>query len=135
MASNRIWEYRDKKTVILDSSAIIMLFEFQINLEDELTRLIGRYDIIIPRPIIDELTILSKHGKGKKRIYAKASLKLIERYKVVDSEEKNGDDSVFSLAQHLNGIVVTNDKELKIRLKNISMPVVFLRAKKKLVLQ
>ena len=135
MASDRIWGNRDEKTVILDSSALMMLFEFQVDLEDELTRLVGKYHIIIPKPIYDELEFLSKHGRGKKRINAKASLKLVNRYNVVDVEEKTGDDSVFSLARQTKGIVVTNDKELKNRLKKISVSVIFLRAKKKLVME
>jgi len=135
MASNRIWRNRGEKTVILDSSAILMLFEFQVDLEDELTRLVGKYNIIIPKPIYDELEFLSQHGKGKKRINAKASLKLINRYDVVDVDEKTGDDSVFSLARQTKSVVVTNDKELKNRLKKISISVIFLRAKKKLVME
>lgn len=135
MASDRIWEYRNEKTVILDSSAIMMLFEFQINLEDELTRLLGIYRIIIPKPIYEELKFLSINGKGKKRIIAKASLKLIEKYNIVDSDEKTGDDSVLSIAKKTKGIVVTNDKELKDNLKKISLSVIFLRAKKKLVME
>jgi len=121
--------------VILDSSAIMMLFEFNINLEDELTRLIGKYKIIIPKPIYEELKFLSTNGKGKKNVLAKASLKLIEKYIIVDSDEKTGDDSVFSIAKQTRGIVVTNDKELRASLKKISLSVIFLRAKKKLVME
>jgi len=135
MASDRIWGNRGKKIVILDSSAIMMLFEFSIDLEDELTRLIGRYTIVIPKPILDELILLSKKGKDKKRIKAKASLRLIQNYEVIDVDEKTGDDAVFTLAEQIKGIVVTNDKELKIRLKKIPVPVIFLRAKKKLVME
>jgi len=135
MASNRIWRDRGEKTVILDSSTILMLFEFQVDLEDELTRLVGKYNIIIPRPIYDELEFLSQHGKGKKRINAKASLNLVKKYEIVDVDEKTGDDSVFSLARETKCIVVTNDKELKNRLKKISISVIFLRAKKKLVIE
>ena len=79
MASNRLWKDRAQKIVVLDSSAIMMLFEFSIDLEDELIRLLGRCKIIVPKPIIDELTYLSENGKGKKKTNAKASLKLIEK--------------------------------------------------------
>jgi len=134
MASNRLWQNRSKKTVILDSNAIMMLFEFNINLEDELTRLVGNYKIVIPRPVFNELNYLSENGKGKKKINAKASLKLIERYEIVDIDEKNADDAVFSLAKKSKGFVVTNDKELRNRLKKFSINVIFLRSKKRLVM-
>ena len=133
MASDRLCRDRKLgKIVILDSSAIMMLFEFSINLEDELVRLIGKNHIVIPKPVYDELEILSKHGKGKKKIFAKASLKLIEKYEIVDVSSSNADDAVLSLSQQMNGFAVTNDKELKKRLKQKLIPVIFLRSKKKL---
>ena len=46
MASDRLWGNPDKK-VILDSNAILMLFEFSIDLRSELTRLLGKYEVII----------------------------------------------------------------------------------------
>ena len=135
MASHRIWGDSIHKTVILDSSAIMMCFEFSVDLEKELTRLLGSYHIVIPSSIIRELEFLSKNGKGKKKMKAKASLKLAERYESIDVDEKNADDSLVELARRMNGVVVTNDKELRKRLKEHLLHVVFLRAKKKLVLE
>ena len=134
MASNRLWGDRIHKTVILDSSAILMLFEFAIDLEKELTRLLGNYHIVVPTPIVRELEFLSENGTGKKNAKAKASLKLIKKYDAIDMEGRNGDDSVLELAKKINGIVVTNDRELRNRVKEMSLSVIFLRAKKKLVM-
>lgn len=135
MASDRLWGDRIQKTVILDSSAIMMLFDFSIDLEKELTRLLGAYHIVIPTSVVRELEFLSEKGKGEKKTKAKASLKLIEKYETIDTNEKKADDSVLELAEKINGVVVTNDKELKARLKEISQSVIFLRAKKKLVME
>ena len=135
MASDRSWGDREEKKVILDSSAIMMLFEFSINLDDELTKLIGKHRIIVPRPILEELEFLSENGKGKKKTYAKASLKLLQKYDVVDANDKLGDDSVLFLAKKLNGIVTSNDRELRKRAKKLSLHTVFLRGKNVLVLQ
>ena len=135
MASNRLWGDRIHKTVILDSSAILMLFEFAIDLEKELTRLLGNYHIVVPTPIVRELEFLSENGKGKKKAKAKASVKLIKKYDAIDVEGRNGDDSVLELAKKINGIVVTNDRELRNRVKEMSLSVIFLRAKKKLVME
>ena len=125
MASDRLWGNRTEKVVILDSSAIMMLFEFSIDLEGELTRLLGRYHVVVPSPVHTELTVLSLRGDGKKYRMAKASLKLIERYELVKVDEKMADDALFYLAKETNGIVVTNDKELRGRLKEISLSVIF----------
>ena len=133
MASNRIWG-NPEKTVILDSNAILMLFEFSIDLESELTRLLGKYKILIPKPIFEELNYLSTQGKGKKKIFAKASLDLIKKYNIVKIDAKNADESVNLLAKKTNGFVVTNDRVLREKLKDNSIPVIFLRGKKKLEL-
>lgn len=134
MASDRLWPDRNEKIVILDSSAILMLFEFSIDLEDELTNLLGNYKIILPRPIVEELKFLSNTGNGKKRQNAKAALELIKRYQIVDAEG-SGDDSIINLAKEIKGIVVTNDRELRGRIKDLSLKVIYLRGKKKLVLE
>jgi len=114
----------------------MMLFEFSIDLEDELTRLLGKHHIVVPRPVIEELEFLSEHGKDKTRYKAKSSLKLIKKYDVANmNEDKKGDEAVFHLAQQLPGIVVTNDRELKRRLKGASLHIIYLRGKKRLVFE
>ena len=135
MASDRLWGDKIHKTVILDSSAIMMLFEFSIDLEKELTRLLGKYHIVIPTPVVRELEFLSENRRGKKKAKAKASLKLIEKFDTIDINEEDGDDSILELANRINGIVVTNDRELRNRLKEISLSVIFLRAKQKLFME
>ena len=80
MASNRIREDRKEKLVLLDCNAIMMLFEFSINLEDELQRLIGFYKIKIPISVQKELNILAEKGKNKQKKIAKPALKLIKKY-------------------------------------------------------
>jgi len=113
----------------------MMLFEFSIDLEDELTRLLGLCHIVVPKPILRELTFLSEKGMGNKNIKARAALKLIEKYDTVEVKEKTGDDAVLTLAKQTGGIVVTNDRELRKRLKEQSLSVVFLRAKKRLMIE
>ena len=135
MASDRLWGNRGEKTVILDSSAIMMLFEFSIDLEKEIAMLLGSYHIIVPTSIVKELEFLSKNGIGKKKMKAKASLKFIENFETIDTGDKDGDESIIESAKKTSGVVVTNDIELKNRLKRISIPVIFLRAKKKLVME
>jgi len=134
MASDRLRRDREEKTVVLDSSAVMMLFEFSIDLEDELTRLLGRFRVVVPSPIVKELRYLSEQGKGKKRLIAKPALELIKKYEIVD-ERGTGDDSVLSLAQRLNAIVITNDRVLKNRVKKTGLRIIYLRGKNRLVLE
>jgi len=137
MASDRLWGDRiHNKVVILDSSAIMMLFEFSIDLENELTRLLGSYNVVVPKTVLKELETLSKkESDGKKKMKAKASIILIEKYDIVDVKSENADDSIIELAKEKDGVVVTNDIELRKRLKEFSVTTIFLRAKKKLVME
>ena len=133
MAFNRL-RRNSEKTVILDSNAILMLFEFSLDLESELTRLLGKHKIIIPSPVFEELNYLSKKGRGQKKIKAKASLELIKKYEIFNIESKNADEAVFLLSKKTKGIVLTNDRVLKNQLKEISIPVIYLKGKKTLEL-
>lgn len=135
MASYRLWRNKTERIVILDSSAILMIFEFSVNLEDELKRLLGNYKIVVPKPIVDELKILSEKESGRKKSSSKAGLKLIEKYDVIEAGDTKGDNSVLFLAKKLDGVVVTNDRELRKRVKEAGRHSIFLRNKSKLILE
>ena len=135
MASNWVRSDRDSKIVILDTNAILMLFEFNIDLNNELLKIIGKYKIIIPKKVYEELMFFSKEKNGNIKTFSNASLSLIKDYEIIETNEKNADKAVLSLAKKTNGYVLTNDKELRKILKNNSIKVLFLRAKKKLELE
>ena len=99
-----------------------MPFQININLDLELSRLLGAYEAIVPSSVMRELRALQKKNEKNSKIYVavKSALKLSERYRIVDTEHR-GDESIIALAQKLNAVVVTNDKELqnRLRAKNI----------------
>ena len=76
MASDWIRGDKIHKTVILDSSAILMFFEVSVDWKKELDRLVGSYRLMVPTTVARELEILSTHRKDQKK--AAAALKLIE---------------------------------------------------------
>ncbi len=135
MASYRIRGNRaEGRIVVLDSSAAMMPFEFLIDLEDELTRILGKFRIVVPSSVYDELVFLSKEGKGRKKRLAKPALDLIKNYEKIKTFE-NADDSVLSLALKMNGIVLTNDKELRKKVRENNLNTIYLRGKQRLVLE
>ncbi len=127
------WVRGDKirKTVILDSSAILMFFEFSVDWKKELDRLVGSYDLVVPAAVVRELTVLSTRKNGQKK--AMAALKLIENLERIDDCASLADEALLHIAQMTHGIVVTNDSVLRHRLKAQGNLVIFLRGKKKLV--
>jgi len=132
MALDRVWGDKIHKTVILDSSAILMFFEFSVDWEKDLDRLLDGYHVVVPTAVIQELQILTKYGTGKKK--AAAALKLIAKYDTIDQKADTADEALMKIAEKTKGIVVTNDTELRKQLKNRGFPVIFLRGKKRLFL-
>jgi rRNA-processing protein FCF1 len=112
--------------VILDTNALLMQFEFKINLKDELTKLLGVYEIQIPSSVLNELENL----KDK---YSSSAFKFALKYKIIMTEKK-GDESILTIAKELNAVVVTNDRILRKRLKLNGIRVIYLRQKSYLAL-
>jgi len=136
MASDRIWGDPKKQVVLLDTNAIMMMFEFHVNIDDELTRLLGSYRLFVPERVLKELKTLSSLGKGKQRRLAKASLQLASIYEIYTGfSDLDGDDAVIAAAEESSGIVVTNDRELRKRLREKHIPSIFLRGKHHLMLE
>lgn len=113
--------------VVLDTNALMMPFQFNINLDSELERLLGPFEGIVPSSVLEELD-----GMKPERL-AKAAKALASKYKLFDTDEK-GDAAVLSVAKRLRAVVVTNDKQLGTKLKALKLPVVSLRSRTRLVL-
>jgi len=107
--------------VVLDSNALIMPFQYNINLDIEIEKILGKGDIYVPSCVIGELKRLST-----KRWEAKAALQLAEKYKIVEVE-KLGDKGVIEAAKKLKAIVVTNDRELAEKLKREGIKIISLK--------
>lgn len=115
------------QTVILDTNALLMPFERKMNLDLELQRLLGTARVVVPAPLIGELErSYNKH--------AKAALALAAKYEVVPSTAW-GDDAVLELALELGAFVLTNDKELRSRLRPHRIPLIYLRSGSHLILE
>ena len=113
-----------------------MVFEFSIDLEVELTRLLGAFSIRIPEAVVLEIEMIAEKGKGKQRKLAQPALQFIDRYQVLDHKRfSNADDALINLAMEYNAIVVTNDKVLRERLEEKKVSRIFLRGKQQLILE
>lgn len=114
-------------TVVLDTNALLMPFQFNINLDKELERLLGSFEAVVPSSVLEELE------KTKPERHAKAARALASKYRIFETDEK-GDAAILSVAEKLKAVVVTNDKQLGSKLKALKLPVVSLRSRTRLVL-
>ncbi len=108
------------QTVILDTNALLMPFEIRMNLDLAIAELIGEARIIVPGPLVGEL----KHLDHK---FAGAALALARKYEIVPTVT-TGDNAVMELARMTGGYVLTNDKELRRRLRKEKIPLIYLRS-------
>jgi rRNA-processing protein FCF1 len=113
------------KAVILDANALLMPFQFKVNLDSELMRLFGDIAVFVPSSVLGELAnTTDKHTK--------VALALARKYSIVETELR-GDDAVLDIAVEREAAVVTNDRGLIERLREKHLPVVRLRSRKYLV--
>jgi len=118
--------------VILDSNALFVTLEFKIDIFEELKRLLNRnLEYILLSPVKHELEMLASGKDVKTRRQADFALRLAKKCKFV-SVEGGGeatDDVIVRIAKNWGTPVFTNDRELRRRLRDISVPVIYLRQK------
>ena len=122
--------------VILDSNALFAPLEFKIDIFEELKRLLNRnVEFILLSPVKRELEMLAAKDSPKIRREALFALKLAEKCKYVpveNDEKMTTDDAIVRVAKNWNSPVFTNDRQLKLRLRDISVPVIYVRQKSRL---
>lgn len=124
--------------VILDSNALFVPLQFNIDIFEEVEELLNnKCDFILLSPIRRELETLAEKGSPKIRRKASFALKMAEKCKVIDDldEEYAGsppDEVVLQVARDWSCPVFTNDKTLRKKLRNINVPVIYVRGKSRL---
>ena len=113
------------KAIVLDANALLMPFQFKVNLDSELRRLFGDIPVFVPSSVLGELANSTDKN-------AKAALTLARKYGIVETELR-GDDAVLDIASMREAAVVTNDRALITRLRELRLQVVRLRSRKYLV--
>lgn len=112
--------------VVLDTNALLMPFEFPLNLDLELRSLLGNCSVVVPGPVIGEL----KRLRSRK---AAAAIALARNYDIVDTS-RQGDDGVIDVATRLGAVVLTNDTALRARLRKMGIRTIRLKSNDHLVL-
>jgi rRNA-processing protein FCF1 len=122
--------------VILDSNAFFVPLELKIDIFEETKRLLNRnLDLILLSPVKKELEMLATKDSPKIRREASYALKLAEKCKYVLVDNREGlttDDIIVATARAWDSPVFTNDRQLRKRLRDISVPVVYVRQKSRL---
>jgi len=134
MAFSRV--ERETIKVILDSNALFIPLQFKIDIFNCLGQLLERnYELMLLSPVKRELEALAEKSSPKIRKNAAYALKLAEKCKYVEVDAPDSaltDDIIVKIANEWKAPVFTNDKQLKKRLRDISVPVIYVRQKSRL---
>ncbi|MEM2280882.1 MAG: DNA-binding protein [Candidatus Bathyarchaeia archaeon] len=127
---------RGKLKIIFDSNALFVPLQLKIDIFEELKTLLNRnFEPILPKPIKDELEKIAIKGPPKLRKEAAYALKMAEKCTLVDLGEGfagSPDDAIVKLAGEWKCPVFTDDRRLRKRLRDISVPVIYVRQKSRL---
>lgn len=122
--------------IILDSNAFFAQLELKIDIFEETKLLLNRnIELVLLSPVKHELELLAAKDSPKTRREAAFALKLAEKCKYVaveNSDKLSTDDVIVRVSKAWNSPVFTNDRQLRKRLKDISVPVIYVRQKSRL---
>jgi rRNA-processing protein FCF1 len=126
--------------IILDSNALLAQFQFNIDIFEELKRVLNTNpEVVLLSPVQKELERLAEQGSPKMRKYAVHALKLAEKCPFIDAgigpPAASVDDVILRTAKEGRRVVFTNDRALRKRLRDINVPVVYVREKSHLEIE
>ena len=122
--------------VILDSNALFVPLQFKIDIFEELKQLLNsNVEFVLLSTVKNELELLVAKDSPKISHEAIFALKLAKKCKLVpieNDEKLTADDAIVKVAKSWNSPVFTNDRQLKKKLRDISVPVIYVRQKSRL---
>jgi len=125
--------------VILDSNFLFIPSRFRIHIFDELENILSqRVDLVLLSSTYEEIRRIAEKGSQRTRQQASLALKLAEKCRIVRAErglEETCDDVIVRIAEEWRSPVATNDEVLRRRLRNINVPVIYLRQKSRLEME
>ena len=145
MAVDRL---RDNPIIILDTNALFIPFIFKINIDSELRRLFGDYQLIIPTCVRQEILKIKdreKYGamafelanrKPGPKWYLELEKKILDEHITTDHNNdfndisNSTDQEILVIAKAINGIVVTNDRAFLKTLHSNGITTISTRGKK-----
>lgn len=125
--------------VILDSNFLLIPSQFQIDIFEGLMNLLNqRFEPILLSPTYNELRTIAEKSSPNLRKQASFALKLAEKYNIVYVKQKINeahDDLILRIAEKWRCPVATNDRELRKKLRNHKILVIYLRGKSRLEME
>ena len=124
--------------IIMDTNALFVPLQFRITMPDELEQLLGRnIEMVLISHVKRELTMLATKRSPSTKKKAEYAMKFAEKCTYIEMEHPHSqptDDVIVNAAKEWKAAVFTNDRQLRKRLRDISVPVIYVRQKSRLEL-
>jgi len=115
---------------VLDTNALMAPVEVGVRTFEELDRLLGEYDPLVPEAVLAELDRLATGG-GEAAKAASVGADLARREcETVSHDAADADDAVLEIGREVE-YAVTSDMPLRRRLLEANVPVICLRGRTK----
>lgn len=101
--------------IILDTNSLIYAIKNRVDLRGQIMLIPEISDIFVPECVIRELQML----KGRIQ-YSAGALTLAQSFKIIDAEG-NGDDCIIQAAKKTLSYILTNDRGLIDRARNLGI--------------
>ncbi len=125
-----------KLRIMLDANALFVPLQFKIDLLEELKKLLNRnFELILLSPTRRELERIAVQGSSEMRKQAEYALRLAEKCTFLEVQQEKdtpADDLIIQVASKHEYAVFTNDRQLRHRLRDINVPVIYVRQKSRL---
>jgi len=125
--------------VIIDSNFLFIPSQFRMDIFDGLMNILNRrFEPILLSSTLKEIQRIAQERSPKTRRQASLALKLSERCRIVNVEQfadETPDDLILRMATEWRCPVATNDRKLRKRLRDINVPVIYLRQKTRLEIE
>ena len=125
--------------VILDANFLFIPIQFNLDIFDELQRILNRRFVsIVLSSTLKELEGLTQSKLLKTQKQAENALKLVDKCKFVSIKKncnETFDDVIVRISSEWKCLVATNDRNLKQKLREQGVPVIYMRQKKRLELE
>lgn len=109
--------------VILDANSIVIPFQFRIDIFREIERLIPKkHEVVTLSCVLKELEGIRDIGKKGLELIKKKGVRIIRA-------DGKADEELLRLGREGNSVVCTNDSNLRKRLREINVPIIYLRSR------
>ncbi|EEE41298.1 MAG: PIN domain-containing protein [Methanobrevibacter smithii] len=121
----------ESKEVVIDTNFFMVPFQFNVDIIDELEKVLPSYKLTTPIFVINELKGLKRNNKGKIRLNADLALKLANSSNIeIKDISLENNETVDDALLRVSEVLATNDIELKKRARKKGITVAYLRQKK-----